>query len=320
MKEARPHRAVGFDHHRHPRARCTRRAETAVARERRVVLRQPAQLVGRLGDEARRRSRRGGPRSSASTDARELGDLVACRARAATLRRRRFSAERGRRHIGRQKRNAVERHRLGVLDQPRQLAEIRAMQRRARRDRHVRREPPQPRDAALDRRQRVDAADRLIERVRSAASSETITREKCAATSVARTARAARRSSAGAASCRLPRNSAAASNTSGRSSGSPPENATTRVPSAGSASATASISVEREIVGAAALPPVARDTAAVAPAGRIEDQQRQHERAIRHLAQADEQRRGQRRSSRSVVMMVSAGRIHSAIAFSMGNA
>ena len=52
--------------------------------------------------------------------------------------------------------------------------------------------------------------------------------------------------------------------------------------------------VHLEIAGAAVLPPVARDAAAVAAAGRVEDQQRQHESPVGDLSEPDEHRRRDR--------------------------
>ena len=129
------------------------------------------------------------------------------------------------------------------------------------------------------------------------ASSETTTRANCCAT------RSANRSSSTPLVSRcsvIPRarKICAASKTSGRSSGSPPENTTTRVPSAGSAAATSPISAERQVVGAAVLPPVARHAAAVAASGRIENQQRQDERAVRRFSEPDERIRRQRADRR----------------------
>ena len=113
MEEARPHRAVGLDHHRHPRRVARHRRKRLVAGERRVVARQPPQLLRRLGDEPRlevvarsaRSVARRSPRTRA-TSSRSSASAVGCATAAAAAPNAR------RRHVGRQERDAVERHRL----------------------------------------------------------------------------------------------------------------------------------------------------------------------------------------------------------------
>ena len=102
-----------------------------------------------------RRSRRGARRSSPRRLG-ELGDLV--RRRAPALRSR---ADDSRPNADEdtsagEERDAVERHRLRVIDEPRQLAEIQPVQRGARGDRHVRARAA----AAAPRRARPSSAPR----------------------------------------------------------------------------------------------------------------------------------------------------------------
>ena len=184
VEEARPNGAVGFDRPPTSTARCSDRRKRRRAGERGVVARQPPQLVAatrrRTPNRTRPRSVRSSLRPGARTR-RSRRQLRASPSAATALQ----PAERPRRHVGGEKRDAVERHGPGVIDEPRQLAEIQAMQGRARRDRHLRREPAQPGDAALDDRERGDAAHGVIRRLASHASSETTTRENDRATSSA---------------------------------------------------------------------------------------------------------------------------------------
>ena len=145
VKEAGPHRRRPPRAPPTPTARCRRRAETArrprraprstaaaaaacPAIRRRTPTRSRRDTGNRLLRPARR-TRRSRRRSSAQRAGR----------------RRLLAAEGRRRHVGGKKRDAVERHRLRVLDEPRQLAEVRAVQRGARGDRHVRRQTAQAR-------------------------------------------------------------------------------------------------------------------------------------------------------------------------------
>ena len=190
------------------------------------------------------------------------------------------------------------------------------MQGRARHDRHARGDTSQTRDPSTDGRQRVDAAHLLVERVGSG-----VERDEHA------------RKMLGHAFCRplqqhaareqLQRHPACAEHRRGLEHIRPQQRFAARERHDPSAQRRkrgrySPDLVDREVVLSRVLPPVARKTPAVAATGRIKNEQRQHERAVHSLAQPHEHRRGQRRPFDA--HDASDGRIHSAIAFSMGNA
>ena len=148
VEETGAHGPVGLDHGRHPRRVAGTGRERASARQRGVVLRQPPQLAG---DSATKPDSKSSPCFAivSSTIAANSSISPASSDRSAG-RDRSAAAERRGRHVGGKKGDAVERHRPRVIDEPRQLAEVQPVQRRARGDRHAGREAAQPRHALLD--------------------------------------------------------------------------------------------------------------------------------------------------------------------------
>ena len=262
----------------------------AVAGERRVVLRQPPQLVGRLGDEPR-----------LEVVARACRDRVLDES-PRTRRSRRHRAPSAEVGGVRSRPNAVDDTSAGrnempssaialrVVDEPRQLAEVQPVQRRARRDRHVAARagaaaprPARPSSAPARRARRGRAAS-------VAASSDTMTREKSRATSSAHRSSSTPLVSRCSDDAPRPEQRGRLEHLRPQQRLAAGEQRPAACPAPAAPRRPASISSSVRSSGAARFPPVARHAAAVAAAGRIEDDERQDERPVRHLAQPHQQR------------------------------